>query len=100
MTHLHKDMTMRSSLTLGAVRFLVLSACLIAATAVSALAAAQVTLENSVQKVETFVNEAGEPQRRLVDADSVVPRQHGRRLVFIQDQEEWSRGKDCDRADR
>ena len=73
MTHLHKDMTMRSSLTLGAVRFLVLSACLIAATAVSALAAAQVTLENSVQKVETFVNEAGEPQRRLVDADSVVP---------------------------
>lgn len=36
-------------------------------------AAAQVALENTVQKVETFVNEAGEPQRRLVDADSVVP---------------------------
>ena len=36
-------------------------------------AAAQVSLENTVQKVETFVNEANEPQRRMVDADSVVP---------------------------
>ena len=41
--------------------------------AVSANAAAEVTLENSVQKVETFVNESGETERRLVDADSVVP---------------------------
>ncbi len=36
-------------------------------------AAAQVRLENSIQKVETFVNEAGEVKRRLVDAGSVVP---------------------------
>ena len=36
-------------------------------------AAAQVSLDNTVQKVETFVNEANEPQRRMVDADSVVP---------------------------
>ena len=57
----------------GAVRFLITTLCLIAAAATSATTAAQVTLENSVQKVETFVNEAGEPQRRLVDADSVVP---------------------------
>jgi uncharacterized repeat protein (TIGR01451 family) len=57
----------------GAVRFFITTLCLIAAAATSATAAAQVTLENSVQKVETFVNEAGEPQRRLVDADSVVP---------------------------
>jgi uncharacterized repeat protein (TIGR01451 family) len=48
------------------------TACLVAAVATPAIAAAQVTLENSVQKVETFVNEVGEPQRRLVDADSVV----------------------------
>ncbi len=36
-------------------------------------ASAQVRLENSIQKVETYVNEAGEVQRRLVDAGSVVP---------------------------
>lgn len=41
------------------------------AAATSAMA--QVTLENTVQKVETFVNDTGEPQRRLVDAESVVP---------------------------
>ena len=43
------------------------------ALAAAGSAAAQVTLENTVQKVETFVNEANEPERRLVDADSVVP---------------------------
>ncbi|MDH3643317.1 MAG: hypothetical protein OES38_14540 [Gammaproteobacteria bacterium] len=73
MTHFDKDKTMRISRMLGAVRLFVITTFLIGATAASATATAQVTLENSVQKVETFVNEAGEPQRRLVDADSVVP---------------------------
>ncbi len=36
-------------------------------------ALAQVTLTNSVKKVETFVDDAGVPQRRLVDVSSVVP---------------------------
>lgn len=36
-------------------------------------AAAEVKLENSVKKVEAFVNEAGAVERRLVDADRVVP---------------------------
>jgi uncharacterized repeat protein (TIGR01451 family) len=54
---------------LGAWRLLLTTSLLVAASS----AAAQVALENTVQKVETFVNEAGEPQRRLVDADSVVP---------------------------
>lgn len=73
MTLIEKDMTMRSSVNREAVRFVVTTLCLFVAAAISATAAAQVTLENSVQKVETFVNEAGEPQRRLVDAGSVVP---------------------------
>ncbi len=34
---------------------------------------AEVRLENTIKKVETFVNEAGEVERRLVDAHSVVP---------------------------
>ncbi|MFP6834508.1 MAG: hypothetical protein VB948_00190 [Pseudomonadales bacterium] len=73
MKHFDKDMTMRSLNLSGAVRFFVGSICLVWALAASATAAAQVILENSVEKVETFVNEAGEPERRLVDADSVVP---------------------------
>ena len=36
-------------------------------------AEAQVRLENTIKKVETFVNEAGDVKRRLVDANSVVP---------------------------
>ncbi len=36
-------------------------------------AEAQVRLENTIKKVETFVNEAGDVERRLVDANSVVP---------------------------
>lgn len=36
-------------------------------------AVAEVKLENSVKKVESFVNEAGAVERRLVDADRVVP---------------------------
>jgi uncharacterized repeat protein (TIGR01451 family) len=73
MKHFDKDLTMRSLNLSGAVRFFVGTIFLVAALANSATAAAQVILENSVEKVETFVNEAGEPQRRLVDADSVVP---------------------------
>ena len=34
---------------------------------------AEVTLTPEVQKVETFVDDEGNAQRRLVDADSVVP---------------------------
>lgn len=73
MKHFDKDMTMCSSELSGAVRFFVGTICLVMSMATSATAAAQVILENSVEKVETFVNEVGEPQRRLVDADSVVP---------------------------
>ena len=34
---------------------------------------AQVKLNNTIKKVETFVNESGDVERRLVDATSVVP---------------------------
>ncbi len=34
---------------------------------------AQVRLENTIKKVETFVNSTGDVERRMVDADSVVP---------------------------
>ena len=70
MTHLNRDYTMRSVRgNSGAVRLFVLLMSLV----VPAAAAAEVRLENSVQKVETFVADSGETQRRLVDADSVVP---------------------------
>ncbi len=36
-------------------------------------AQAQVVVENTIRKIETFVNEQGEVQRRFVDAASVVP---------------------------
>ena len=36
-------------------------------------ALARVELENTIQKVETFINADGEVQRRLVDVESVVP---------------------------
>lgn len=65
-----RDKLMRSlSRGSGAVRLFVLFSGL----ALSAHAAAEVTLENSVQKVEIFMNESGESERRLVDASSVVP---------------------------
>jgi uncharacterized repeat protein (TIGR01451 family) len=65
-----KDQLTRSlSRGAGAVRLFVLFSGLV----LSAHATAEVTLENSVQKVETFVNESGETERRLLDADSVVP---------------------------
>jgi len=53
----------------GAVRLFVLISSLL----LSAYATAEVKLENTVQKVETFVSATGETQRRLVDASSVVP---------------------------
>ncbi len=71
-TYFDKDIRMYAATLSGTVRFFVTTMCLIAALATSATAAPRVILENSVQKVETFVNEAGEPQRHLVDADSVV----------------------------
>ena len=37
------------------------------------IASAQVQLENTIKKVETFVNDSGAVERRLVDATSVVP---------------------------
>lgn len=74
MTHQNMDLRLQGKGRqargfLGAWRLLFTTAFLVAAGS----AAAQVSLENTVQKVETFVNEAGEPQRRLVDAESVVP---------------------------
>ena len=49
-------------------------------------AAAQVTLENSVQKVERFVDETGAVQTRLVDADKVIPGDELRyTIVFVND---------------
>jgi uncharacterized repeat protein (TIGR01451 family) len=73
MTHFDNKLTMSSSAPRGAVRLLVATMCLVVAITAPAVATAQVTLENSVQKIETFLNDADEPQRRLVDASSVVP---------------------------
>jgi uncharacterized repeat protein (TIGR01451 family) len=70
MTQPNTDKLMRSLFGgAGAVRLFVLISSLL----LPAYAAAEVKLENTVQKVETFVNEEGETQRRLVDAISVVP---------------------------
>lgn len=55
-----------------AVRLLTTTLTVIFAFAASA-AEAQVRLENTIKKVETFVNDAGDVERRLVDANSVVP---------------------------
>ena len=68
MTQLNKDIQLRSYKT-GALRLLFTTLGLLLA----ANAAAQVTLSNSVKKVETVVNEDGEAERRLIDAVSVVP---------------------------
>ncbi len=45
----------------------------LAATLAHASAYAQVQLENTIQKVETYVTETGDVKRRLVDVDSVIP---------------------------
>jgi len=59
-------------LTRRAVRLVTMILTLLMAVAVPA-ANAQVKLDNTIKKVETFVNEAGDVERRLVDATSVVP---------------------------
>ena len=81
MTQLDMDKTLRCGLpqfygvhTLfrRAVRLLTL--CLTLLTVFAATTAhAQVKLDNTIKKVETFVNDAGEVERRLVDASSVIP---------------------------
>ena len=67
MTQLKKDIQLRSYKT-GTLRLLFTTLGLLLA----ANAAAQVTLSNSVKKVETVVNEDGQAERRLIDAVSVV----------------------------
>ncbi len=68
MTQLNKDIQLRSYKT-GTLRLLFTTLGLLLA----ANAAAQVTLSNSVKKVENFVNEDGQVERQLVDAVSVIP---------------------------
>ncbi len=68
MTQLNKDIQLRSYKT-GTLRLLFTTLGLLLA----ANAAAQVTLSNSVKKVETVVNEDGQAERRLIDTVSVVP---------------------------
>jgi uncharacterized repeat protein (TIGR01451 family) len=81
MTQLKMDKTLRCGLpqknwvqTQGyrAVRVITLLLTLLTVSAATT-AHAQVKLDNTIKKVETFVNEAGEVERRLVDATSVVP---------------------------
>jgi uncharacterized repeat protein (TIGR01451 family) len=74
MTQLNMDKTLRCGLDQlrRAVRLLTVTLTALFAFAASA-AEAQVRLDNSIKKVETFVNEAGDVERRLVDANSVVP---------------------------
>ena len=50
---------------------ILLGFCLAMVAAVSAHA--EVRLENTIKKVETYVDATGEVKRRLVEADSVVP---------------------------
>jgi len=47
--------------------------------AVSAVAQGHLNVQTTVQKEETFVNEAGESEKRLVAADIVVP---GDRVIY------------------
>ncbi len=68
MTQLTKEIRLRSYIT-GTLRLLLTTLGLLFAVS----AAAQVTLSNSVKKVESFLNEDGQVERQLVDALSVVP---------------------------
>ncbi len=73
MTQLNTDKTLRcSTQPFKAARLWTAAAALLMAFATT-VAHAQVRLENTIKKVETFVNESGEVQRRLVEANSVVP---------------------------
>ena len=68
MTHFTKEIRLRSCIA-GTFRLLLTTLGLLFAVS----AAAQVTLSNSVKKVESFLNEDGQVERQLVDAASVVP---------------------------
>lgn len=59
---------------------------LLATTA--AVAQEAVRLNSSVQKVETFVNEQGEQERRLVDTERVVPGDELRYTITFSNQGE------------
>lgn len=74
MTHLNMDRIVRCSLNQSrrAVRMLTVVFAVFLAGAAS-VAHAQVQLDNTIKKVETFVNADGEVERRLVNASSVVP---------------------------
>lgn len=74
MTQLNTDKTLRCATqrSATATRLWTTATALLLALATT-VAHAQVKLENTIKKVETFVNEDGEVQRRLVDANSVVP---------------------------
>lgn len=79
MTQLKMDTTLRYTLfgsdrhfMQRAVRLLAATLAVLSVFAVNA-AQAQVRLENTIKKVETFVNDAGVVERRLVEANSVVP---------------------------
>lgn len=74
MTQLNMDKTLRCGLnqSIRAVRLLTVTLTVLFTFAASA-AEAQVRLDNTIKKVETFVNKAGDVERRLVDANSVVP---------------------------
>lgn len=52
---------------------LVVCALMLSLATTTAFAAEDMRLTNSVQKVETFVNDSGEAETRLVGTDSVVP---------------------------
>ncbi len=68
MTQLTKEIRLRSCIT-GTLRLLLATLGLLLAVS----AAAQVTLSNSVKKVENLVDEDGRVERQLVDATRVVP---------------------------
>ncbi len=68
MTQVTEEIRLRSYIT-GTLRLLLTTLGLLVAVS----AAAQVTLSNSVKKVENFVNEDGQVERQLVDAVSVIP---------------------------
>ena len=65
MTQLTKDKKLQSSFLAS-----VVGLCM---TLIAFGAEAQVRLENTIKKVQTYVDESGEVKRRMVDATSVVP---------------------------
>jgi uncharacterized repeat protein (TIGR01451 family) len=53
-------------------------------TSAGAWSAGEIELRNTVEKVEIFVNEDGEQERRLVPATSVVPGDEIRYTIFFE----------------